>query len=446
MSATTSSLPVPPEIVHEIIRHLTLTSDCSSCLQTDLSALAASSKILSAIATPYLYSSITLHTAHDAPEPAAYERRLTSLLHTLQSTSNGALIRHLQFSRSQPATADLWSSIVALTPNLHSLHGIDSLFSPHDDPDEDAQTLAADALLALSHLRKAALYQETLPCPLSSLLSAWSSVETLALGEIVADDSTFQDLAHLSPSIKSLFFHDFDLDYSRPEERDDALATLPPALATLAIDYSLGFSLDGVARYLAQTPAHANTLKNLEFHNQLRRNNPVRALKQCLAAAAGLKRLALSLTRYPADIAEQPEFLESASLEVLEWRGIYTTPAAAAGGNDEFLHTLISSLGGMPRLRVLRVGCEVRGAEVDMFCALREECERAGSVVTMDAMEVGKGGKRVFVEFDAVGGTAGAERALGMKFGTGVEGGVCAVVKEEEGKEEEGECAGDWEA
>ncbi|KAF8244681.1 hypothetical protein K440DRAFT_609120 [Wilcoxina mikolae CBS 423.85] len=446
--AAVSRLPVPPEIVHEILRHLSLSSDCASCLQTDLAALSLSSKVLHAIATPYLYSSINLATLHDS---STYEHRLHSLLHTLSSSQLGEHVQHLQLSHSEESTEKLWAKIAARTPNLRILQGVETFFpTESDDDDEDHATESARALQGLRNLRKLVVHQEELPVRLSQLLGSWPELESLVIGDITADGSSFSDLSALGGGkLRELFFYDFDLDYATPEERDDAIASLP-ALETLEIEYSLGFSLSGVTRFLQQSSAHANRLKSLAFRQQLRRGNSAKAVAEVLEAAQGLRKLDLSLIRYGNDaVGEMPEEgLASQTLEELEWRGIYASHEAAASGNDEFVHLLVNSLHQLPRLARLAVGHEIRGRagaegeELQMFGALRTECDREGSVLTEDAEEIGKNGKRILLVVQEAGkGENWSERVAEMKRGVaGAEGTpMCAGGKDGEMSDGEGD-------
>lgn len=412
-----SRLPVPLEIVHEVIRHLRLSSTCSSCLQTDLAALCASSRALNAVATPYLYSSINLATLHNQ---ASYTARLHSLLDTLSTAGHLAgHVRSLQLSHLEPATKECWSKLVVCTPNLRVLQGVDSFFPPdadYADADEaghdfEAAMQIVAALQKLTAFQKMVLHQEVSPVRLSQLLGngrCWPQLHTLALGCVVAEGSTFSDLSVLGAQkhLEHLFFYDVDLDYATPTEADDALAHLPP-LRTLSIQYSLGFSLDGVARFLRQSPAHARRLHALEFRHQLRHANSPVGVAAVLREAVSLRKLNLSLTRRGCAVEQLPDRdLASASLEELVWTGVYNSPeayraSAPDGRFDDFVALVIASLPQLPALRRFVVGVEICGVDPDplVFAALRAECARDASPLTLDPAELGaKPGKRVLLE------------------------------------------------
>ena len=412
-----SRLPVPLELVHEVIGHLRLSSTCSSCLQTDLAALCASSRALNAVATPYLYSSINLATLHNQ---ASYAARLHSLLDTLSAAGHLAgHVKSLQLSHLEPATKECWTKLIACTPNLRLLQGVDNFFPPDGDyadadetgDDFEAAMQVVTALQKLAGLEKVVLHQEVSPVRLSQLLgsgSCWPQLHTLALGCVVAEGSTFSDLSVLGAQkhLQHLFFYDLDLDYATPTEADDALARLPP-LRTLSIQYSLGFSLDGVARFLRQSPAHAGRLHTLEFLYQLRHTNSRAGVAAVLREAVGLRKLNLSLTRHGRAAEQQPDCcLASASLEELVWVGVYNSPEAYRasvpdGCFDDFVALVIASLPQLPALRRFAVGVEICGVDPDplVFAALRAECARDASPLTLDPAELGgkrgKRGKRV---------------------------------------------------
>jgi len=335
---------------------------------------------------------------------------------------------------------------------------VETLFpteSEDDDSEEGAEESAEESartLQGLRSLRKLVMHQEELPIRLSQLLDSWPELNSLVIGDLTADGSSFSDLSALGGGkLNELFFYDFDLDYATPEERDDALASLP-ALEMLGIQYSLGFSLSGVTRFLQQSPAHADRLKTLVFRQQLRRGNSAKAVAEMLEAAQGLRKLDLSLVRYGNDVVEEmpEEGLASQTLEELEWRGIYASHEAAANGDDEFVHLLVNSLHQLPKLGKLTVGHEIRGRsiaegeELQLFASLRTECDREGSVLTEDVEEIGKNGKRVLLVVQEAGkGENWSEKVAEMKRGVaGVEGTpVCAGGKDGEMSdgEEDGE-------
>ncbi|KAI5845944.1 hypothetical protein BZA05DRAFT_447692 [Tricharina praecox] len=464
-----SQLPLPAELIHEVIRHLHDSSDCPTCLQTDLSAICSSSSILSAIATPYLYANPVLVSSHDddsEESSSSYERRLFALQQTVSKTSAlGALVQHLQFSHEQPTTATLWKDVVSATPHLRTLSGVETFFPDADEEefDSDAASSSFAALSGLTRLQTAVVHDETLTdLSLASLFASWPSLETLALGSVIADDSRYSDLATLSRTkLKHLYFTDFDLDYTRPSERDDALAALPP-LKTLSIDYTFGFTLLSVSRFLSQSPLHAARLRNLEFRRQMRKDNTLSDLSATLAAAPNLQSLDVALSVYSKDESathyyslDDLPLLQSTSLRALSYSTIYATPdLAIADSGDDFERLLIASLPALPKLEKLCVGTVVKTREdalgVNMWTALRDEVERVGSVLTTDPEALGKGGKRVLlVVEDEVKMEMAAERMSELKRGLGRGGVVCAVsgpeeeCVDEEGLEGEKECAGE---
>jgi hypothetical protein len=433
--SSVSRLPIPAELIHEIIRHLTVSSDCPSCLQADLSALAASSQVLNAIATPYLYSSITLSADHG--EHHRYDRRLRVLLRTLKNTTFGRHVKNLQFSPWEEETGELWASITALTPNLETLYGVEHFFPSALidalEPDECTELGAAavTALTGLSYLRKAVLHDEVLTVPLERLLENWKKVEVLVLGAVIADGSRFPTLAAaISPSVRELYFHDFDVDYHDQRERDDALALLPP-LEVLGISDTLGFTLSGVARLLRQSPLHAQRLHKLEFIRQLRRSSPLSSLAEVLAEGTSLKTVDIALKCYSSDPAEPfpTQLLASTSLEELSYRVMHSPQSAvtdaAAAREAAFEVWLLDSLkaGALPKLNKLTVGNEPRASVSSdelppLWTRLKTECERQQGVMTMDPEQLGKDGKRVLlVVEEEMPAAVAANRVVEMKRG-----------------------------
>jgi len=451
-----SQLPLPAELIHEVIRHLRASSDCPACLQTDLSSISSSSRILNAIATPYLYATPVLVSSHDDDEESSssYERRLLALQKTVASAPPlGAFVQHLQFSHEEPATETLWKHVVSSTPHLCTLSGIETFFPDADEEDSgiDSSPCSFSALSSLSHLQTAVLHDETLADqPLSTLFTSWPSLQTLALGSIIADESRYSDLAALaSTKLKHLYFTDFDLDYSRPSERDDALAALPP-LETLSIDYTFGFTLRSISRFLSQSPRHGATLQTLEFRRQMRKDNSLSDLADALAAAPNMQKLDVALSVYSKDESaphsslEDMGLLQSAELRELSYVTIYATPdVAASDSGDAFERLLVASLSSLPKLEKLSVGTAVKTREdapgAQIWVALREEAEREGSVLTADPEAIGKDGKRVLlVVEDEVRMEMAAERMSEIKRGMGRGEVVCAVAgpeEEVEGKE-----------
>jgi len=442
-----SQLPLPVELIHEVIRHLCASSDCPTCLQTDLSSICASSRLLNAIATPCLYAAPVLVSSHNADDesPSPYEQHLHALRKTVASApALGALVQHLQFAHEEPATALLWKDVVSATPQLRTVSGVETYF-PEDEGSSDAAAAAFAALSGLSRLRTAVLHDETLSDrSLASLFNAWSSLETLALGSIIADGSSYADLAALSSTrLKHLYLTDFDLDYTRPAERADALAGLPP-LETLSIDYTSGFTLDGVARFLSRSARHAAGLRTLEFRRQMRQDNPLSDLSAVLAAAPALRRLDVALAVYAKDghhaLDDDLPLLRSAELRELSYATIYAAADLAAADSSAapaVERLLIASLPSLPQLQTLRVGTAIKTREdaprAHPWTALRDEADSDASVLTTDPAALGRNGKRVLLVLDDdVKLEMPAQRISELKRGLGRGAVVCAVSGEEE--------------
>ncbi|KAA8896073.1 hypothetical protein FN846DRAFT_966527 [Sphaerosporella brunnea] len=458
--SSVSTLPIPPELVHQIIRHITVSSDCPSCLQADLSSLTASSRVLKAIATPYLYSSITLSSHHG--DSASYSRRMRALQRTLFTTNYGRHVINLQLSPFDETTVSLWASITKSTPNLHTLYGVENFFcqdsdveSSLSDEDGDSDSAALSALIGLSQLRTAVLHDEILPIPLEYLLSNWKNAHILVLGAIVAEGSRFSALpaAVSATAVKELYFHDFELEYEEKTERDDALASLPP-LEVLGINDTFGFTLSGLSRFLQQSPAHAQRLQKLEFTRQQRRANPLFDMISVLSSATSLKSVDISLKAFSTDpVCSFPEeVLASNSLEELSYRTIHASSGVSSSAESDFERLAINSLSSntlLPKLRKLTVACKPHADEEqqqqEAWATLRKECTREGGVLTQDPAELGKNGKRVLlvVEEDVALPTVAMDRVLEMK--RGAEGAVvCAVADAEEVNEQvEGKECGD---
>jgi hypothetical protein len=407
--ASSYTLPIPPELVYNILDNLVRSSECSSCLQTDLAALCASSKLLRKFATPYLYRAINLTTLHDKD---TYAYRQNALIRTLSTTSHGIHTHNLLLP---PTVPNKWLQIATHTPNLRSIQGVDTFFP--EDHDEDEINTATN-LLATLPLKILILHSEELPVRLHTLLTP--TIETLVLGELFAEESSFNDLRALAGNnLKEVIFHDFDVDYDTARERDDVLASLP-AMESLVIDYTLGFSLSGVIRYLQQSKVHATKLKNFEFKQQLRSGNSLKDIATMISCAKGLQTLRMSLIKYPNDpVSEGPEdgFIASDTLEEIEWTAINSAPD---GSEDQFLRLVLDSLPHLPNLKRVAMFDETRGGSGAEAVGLEKE----GYVFLREGEEVEQGEKRrVIYVVDA--GRKTTERISEMKSGVKGEELVC---------------------
>lgn len=403
-SKTTPVLCVPNEILIHILRFLKKSHDCNSCHQNTLRSLVATCRTFNAVFTPELYRDVVLSATHlvkssDEEKEFSLLRyqdvslcssltRMERLTRTLKERpALGSHVRRLQFDGHEEGTSDQWHQLVELTPNVQSVQGLQQYFAgdscdwDEDAEDEDEHNDAVLSVLEKSTLSSMILHNEAIPCSLSELLTkACKSVESLALGEIVPrnDDLTFDDMASAFtdrknwvedpsahhregknnfPRLRNVYFYDFDLDPGSLLKQNALLSVFPP-LERLGIHDSPKFRLEAVTRFLSQTQAHADTLRHLDIHQQLRVNNPISEIIKILKLARGLKTLSVSLTRNPQDEKEYisgKDRLCSSSLEVLRWVPIYQDVSATTVQQDEMDDVLINSLidGTMPNLRTL---------------------------------------------------------------------------------------------
>ncbi|KAI5806970.1 hypothetical protein EDC01DRAFT_637660 [Geopyxis carbonaria] len=405
-----TKMPIPTEIVHLIINELEKSSDCRTCLQQELSAVARTSRYFCNIATPYLYSNICLRSHSDIdPDERTdkYEKKVGLLKRTLDETPYLAtLVKKLRFDHElENATMNLWTSVVSQTPNLEILQGVNKFFQDAEVQEDDDVRRSENArvlnvLSKLPKLSQAVMHLEALPCNLSTLLGHWPRLETLVLGDVQdAGDNededediecSYSDLikALESPdgfrkSLKNVYLHDCDLDFSSSKERDLLLPSMP-ALDRLGVNKSQGIYLSGVSSFLLQSPVHSQQLHTLDFHGQPRDKNSLTDIVNLLQHAKGLKNLSLNLVTWPEDgVDEDPEeLLASSSLEVLNWTATYKWfPGRVLQEDKQFYELLERSLKAkaLPKLKTMTLGHEVFqqvGHEVEIPADFTNSVER----------------------------------------------------------------------